>query len=711
MIVRPPAIYLYITALAFSLATGIQLHAQNCVNKFSQLNFNTATYENFTKSIVTANGEIISAGRLFDFNHAGHIAKYSEKGSPLWSYTYRIDFFDFVKSIFFAAAGTSDMVSMPDGGFVMAGCAEQVLPPYGQDAPVKKWGLIARMDRFGKVLWNKTLLANGDLNFTNIYKTSDGDLIAYLAADNGYKRSAGDHSYNRVLRIGPDGTVRWSTYLFTFLFDAGGLGVNNKRAITQTASGNIVIGDVAHKTVAVNGQIKEGNFHFFELDYVTGNINWEASHEYGAPYNTYVPEVVSVKELADGKLSFISTLYHNGSAGYVEQGANIITDNRGNIQNVIAYAPADGSTCQVKEAAIDRNTGNRVLLLYNDDKKILINVDDAGQIVWQQGYNNGQDALPVNCFSAGSNGFNIFTSNNNTKRYGLLITDNTGIIDCAGEPSGIIATAASLDITHDSMRTDPSYRFDEYYDYAHPLKNWSEYSLAKETVCLQTIACCNDIIDTTNATEIHICEGQSYMLTDSTVIQDSGLYYVTYKTYLGCDSVKYYHIIPDKNVNQLSLGKDSCLGTQSNITIRATSGYEKYYWMNRLSPDTSSFYTVTQPGKYAVSVNNTCGSKEVEIQVFDSCEYSIYLPTAFTPNADGKNDVFRIPSMNKNKLLVLNIYNRTGQLVFQTNNASVGWDGTYKNEPLDTGTYFYYTEMEGITGKRLAKKGYVLLLR
>ncbi len=711
MTVRPPAICLYLTALAFTFATARPLFAQTCVNTFSQLQFNTATYENFTKSIVTANGEIISAGRLFDFNHAGHIAKYSEKGSPLWSCTYRIDFFDFVKSIFFTAASTSDMVSMPDGGFVMAGCAEQVLPPYGQDAPVKKWGLIGRIDRFGKVLWNKTLRANGDLNFTTVFKTTDGDLIAYLAADNGYKRSAGDHSYNRVLRIGPDGTVKWSTYLFTFLFDAGGLGVHNKRAITQTAGGNIVIGDVAHKTVAVNGQIKEGNFHFFELDYATGKINWEASHEYGAPYNTYVPDVVSVKELADGKLSFISTLYHNGPAGYVEQGANIITDNRGNILHVIAYSPSDGSTCQVREAAIDRNTGTRVLLLQNNDRQVLLNIKDDGQIAWQQGYNNKQGALPVNCFSAGRNSFNIFTSNNNEKRYGLLITDNNGVIDCANEPSAIIATASSLDITHDSMRTDPSYRFDEYFDYAHPLKNWSEYPLEKEIVCLQTLACCNDIIDTTNVAEVHICEGQSYMLPDSTVIQDSGLYYVTYKSYLGCDSVKYYHIIPDKDVNKLSLGKDSCLGTHSSIRITATGGFEKYYWGDRLSPDTNSFYTVTRPGTYTVSVNNTCGSKEVEIQVFDSCEYSIHLPTAFTPNADGKNDIFRIPPMNKNKLLILNIYNRAGQLVFQTKNAASGWDGTYKNEPLDSGTYIYYAEMEGITGKRLTKKGYVLLLR
>jgi len=126
--------FLFVSLFAFTVSAI----CQNCSNNFSALKFNTSTYENFTKNTVAANGEIISAGKLYDCNHAGHIAKYSEKGSPIWSYTFRVNYFDFVKLIFFGGINTSDMVSTADGGFVIAGSAEQMLSPWGQYPPVKK---------------------------------------------------------------------------------------------------------------------------------------------------------------------------------------------------------------------------------------------------------------------------------------------------------------------------------------------------------------------------------------------------------------------------------------------------------------------------------------------------------------------------------------------------------------------------------------------
>ncbi len=698
--------FLSVSLFAFTLKANCQI----CINKFSALKFSTRSYENFTKTIVAANGEIISAGKLYDYNNAGHIAKYSEKGSPIWSYTYRVNYFDFVKLLFFGGINTHDIVSTSDGGFVIAGSAEQVITVFGGPNIIIKWGLLAKIDRFGKVVWNKTLNANGDLNFTNIYQTSDGDFIAYLAADNGYKKSAGEHTYNRVLRVGPDGTVRWSTYLFTFLFDAGGLGVSNKRAITQTTNGNIVIGDVAHKTVAATGVIQEGNFHFFELDYKTGKINWEASHEFGALDNKYVPDVVSVKELAGGQLSFITSLYTNGPNGFTEKGANIITDNRGNIQNVITYSPADGSPCNIKEAAIDKSNGNRILRFNNDNSNILLSINDGGQIVWQQGYNNEQGNFPINCFATGKSGFNIFSSNNKTKQYGLMITDNTGVIDCANEPVNILASPATLDITHDSIRTDPSYEFDKYYDYGRPLIRDEDYPLTKNITCLQTLACCTDIIDSSALNAIAICEGKSYMLPDSTIVNEAGTYDVTFKTPLGCDSIVFYKIKIDKDVAKLTLGEDTCLTGQQTISLRATEGYDNYFWMNKPVSDQPTFL-VNQPGKYYVNVTNVCGSKTDSIEIFDQCDYNVFMPTAFTPNGDGLNDYFRIAPINKNKLLNFSIYNRRGNLIFQTSNSAIGWDGTYKNEPQSADTFVYYLEMIGLSGNRVSQKGTFVLIR
>jgi len=710
-----PVLRLYFFLLLLSMLASLPSGAQVCINKYTGLTYQTTTYEAFSYSTVAANNEIISAGTLYDFNSAGHIAKYSAKGNPIWSYRYNLDFFDFVKLIFFKAINISAIVSTADGGMVIAGNVEQVLSPFGLPPPVKRWGLMAKLDRFGKVLWTKTVSKNGEMNFTDLYLTADGDIIAYLATDNGRKRGPGDHSYNNVLRVGQDGAVKWSTFLFTILFDAGGLGVANKRAIVQAANGNIVLGDVAHKTVALNGAIKEGNLHFFELNYTTGKLNWETSYEYPAPANdtAYTPDVLNVKELPGGKFSFITTLYlpAGNSGQLVKKGVNIITSNRGVLENIIAYAPPDLAACRVTSADIDKNNGNRTLLFDKDGKSILVNIDDNGRVVWQQGYIDNQGNFPANCFSAGSSNYNIFMSNNRTKQYRLLITDATGIIDCANEPADITSIPAILNYGHDSLVTDLDYNFtDDYYDYAHPLKRGEDYPLTKNIDCQQTLACCTDLIDSSIANTFTICEGSSYMLPDSTVIKDPGVYYVNFKTALGCDSIRFYKIKLDKDVSLLNIGNDTCLTGTSTITLKATEGYGKYFWMNSLQPGDAE-YTVTQPGKYFATVSNVCGNKTDSVEIFDACDYPLYMPNAFTPNGDKINDVFRIAPDNKNRLLSFRIYNRWGKLVFQSANAADGWDGTYKSEPLGTDTFIYMVEMITLSGKRVTKKGYITLLR
>lgn len=685
--------------------------AQICINKYAAIRYTGTTYDTFTHAVVTANNELIAAGGVYDYNEAGHIARFSEKGTPIWSYLYTLDFYDFVKAIFFKTIHFSEIINARDGGFLVAGSVDQVLSPWGNPPPVKKWGLLAKMDKYGKVAWTKSVTnAGGELNFSNIIETSDGDYIAYLAVDNGKKRAPGDHSYGRVLRIDAAGKIKWSTFLFTLLFDAGGLGVSNKRGILQASNGNIIIGDVAHKTIANTGEIKEGNLHFFEMDYNTGKINWERSYEYGALSNTYVPDISNIKELADGRFSFITTLYLTGTNGFIKKGANIITSKRGAIENIIAFTAADGSPCDITAAALDKTSGNRVLLLNNKGKKILMNIDDSGRIVWQQGYDDEQGAFPLNCFSAGKNGYNIFCSNNKSKQFRLLITDISGVNDCVNTMPNIIAVPATLNLTRDSIVTDLSFPFDEYYDYAHPLKRGEEYPLINNIDCIETLACCTDIVDSSAANAIAICEGKSYLLPDSTVVNEAGTYPITFKTALGCDSIVFYKITIDKDVAKLTLGEDTCLTGQQTITLNATEGFEKYYWMNNPAPKQPAFL-ITKPGNYFVNVENVCGSKTDSIEIFDQCDYKVFMPTAFTPNGDGLNDYFRIAPTNKNKLINFSIYNRRGKLIFKTDNRAVAWDGTYKNEPQSADTFVYYLEMIGLSGNRVTQKGTVVLIR
>jgi len=101
---------------------------------------------------------------------------------------------------------------------------------------------------------------------------------------------------------------------------------------------------------------------------------------------------------------------------------------------------------------------------------------------------------------------------------------------------------------------------------------------------------------------------------------------------------------------------------------------------------------------------------KVNIKVFKT-EPEIFVPTAFTPNNDFKNDVLKAIPVGIKKFYYLRIYNRWGQMVFQTNDALKGWDGTLMGNKQESGTYVFATEGIDFTDKLIFRKGTVVLIR
>ncbi len=232
-----------------------------------------------------------------------------------------------------------------------------------------------------------------------------------------------------------------------------------------------------------------------------------------------------------------------------------------------------------------------------------------------------------------------------------------------------------------------------------------DYPVQSSLECIKT--CCEDIIDTTvNKT---ICSGETYILPDGYVVKDSGTYYSSYKTTKGCDSIASYHFNVIKNPGLLKLTGSLCFEGVDSIVISATGGFDKYNWSNNVSDDSLSI--ITRPGIYWVEVSNGCGSKRDSIEIFEKCDFPVYIPNAFTPNGDGLNDVFRIPPQNQNKLIKLSIYNRWGKKVFETTEEGSGWDGKVNNVPQPNGVYLYLVIMKELSGKPIKLKGEVTLIR
>jgi gliding motility-associated-like protein len=119
--------------------------------------------------------------------------------------------------------------------------------------------------------------------------------------------------------------------------------------------------------------------------------------------------------------------------------------------------------------------------------------------------------------------------------------------------------------------------------------------------------------------------------------------------------------------------------------------------------------------KYIVTlvVGNSFGCTDTATQVIDvlkSC--FIAVPGAFTPNGDGVNDYLYPLNALKAVDLQFKVYNRWGQMVFETTNWLVKWDGTMGGRPQPAGAYAWflsYTDSD--TGKRIFQKGTSLLIR
>ena len=98
------------------------------------------------------------------------------------------------------------------------------------------------------------------------------------------------------------------------------------------------------------------------------------------------------------------------------------------------------------------------------------------------------------------------------------------------------------------------------------------------------------------------------------------------------------------------------------------------------------------------------------IIVFD--EVTVHIPNSFTPNQDGVNDLF-IPIFTSvsETGYQLSIFNRWGEVIFQTTNPADGWDGTHRNKEVPPGTYSYLVSFQNLNGKQFQRAGLIYLIR
>jgi len=158
----------------------------------------------------------------------------------------------------------------------------------------------------------------------------------------------------------------------------------------------------------------------------------------------------------------------------------------------------------------------------------------------------------------------------------------------------------------------------------------------------------------------------------------------------------------------VNLGPDTTICKFKPVILTTGSSfYDTYLWN---TGESTRSITVDKAGAYYIDVTlNGCTASDT-VMVFPG-DCAIFIPTAFTPNSDGLNDMFGVLGDITVKSFSMQVFNKWGQMVFTTTDISQKWDGTYKGKKALIGTYpwvVYY-----VTGNGLRKylQGTVMLIR
>lgn len=218
-----------------------------------------------------------------------------------------------------------------------------------------------------------------------------------------------------------------------------------------------------------------------------------------------------------------------------------------------------------------------------------------------------------------------------------------------------------------------------------------------------------------------LCEGKTLLLnaanpgatylwqnggtTATQLVRQPGVYQVTVNLngckVAGALTVRY------TNKPSFSLGRDTVLCPGTSFVMMPSLTGASFLWQDGTS---AALYTVKDTGVYRLTATNQCGSFTDERKVSPTICH-LQMPTAFSPNRDGKNDVFRVPNPSFIKTFTMMVYNRWGEVVFCTNDPYKGWDGKWRSVDQPVDHYVWYISLVDREGRTEVGKGNVLIVR
>jgi len=154
------------------------------------------------------------------------------------------------------------------------------------------------------------------------------------------------------------------------------------------------------------------------------------------------------------------------------------------------------------------------------------------------------------------------------------------------------------------------------------------------------------------------------------------------------------------------LGDDTTICIDETIQLNAGNPGLYHLWSTDDSTQTVMISIVPQL-VWVMVEDSGCITRDT-IFIDSACPF--FVPNAFTPNGDGINDLFNIIT-DGNQSFIFSIYNRWGQVLFQTTDPKEGWDGNYMGRPEEMGVYVYELSVVFTNGHKRVRKGNITLIR
>lgn len=562
------------------------------------------------------------------------LTKFDQCGESLWSNKYNIPN---------VAIGLSDFIRTADGGFALV-TRMQKNSIY--------ISLLTRLDAAGNILWCKSF---GDNIYNQFPYTLNEDNQGNLVLFANVEHETLNDVFNMVCKVSSNGNL-----LSTHFYNHGGIW-----------GGAIVTND--------NGVLFRTGSTLIKTD-ASGNPQW-TSIVSASTYNYFTPV-----EVSDG---YIFTGYNNGT-NYItfyklnKQG-NLLWGGR-KTTDFIGVPPQLRKKANGNFAAVFQKTFS------GQNHSTTIEFDKDLNIISQNSLNDVLLTARDICFP-GSNGA-VLAGIKGSQPF-FAKTDN-------GYNSGCNIAIPPMTITLEPA----SAAFGSTTVTNYTLNTWNE-NFTANTISVSTTTLCSPIKALELGNDTLLCTGTSFVLknksphtfdhylwstsatTPTIAVTQPGTYTLT--VYDDCvqDTLRDTIHISLKPGIMADLGADVVIcENESHILQAPQCDSCTFLWSTGSVTDTIEIHG---EGTYWLTLfnNNGCVSQDTVEAMMDKCECSIFLPSAFTPNSDGRNEIFAPVYYCDLKEYTLQVYSRWGDLIFESTKPDAGWDGRIKDELAIQGIYLY----------------------